>query len=101
MLRLATTLVTASALFSGTNLDDIVVLAILNVSSRAEGRPLAWQIWTGQFLGMAWLVAVSLLAALGLTVLPDHVIWVLGLVPLGMGLYKIGLLVRLRGSKTP
>ncbi len=36
---------TASGLFADTNVDDMVVLAVLNVSSRAGGRPAAWQIW--------------------------------------------------------
>ena len=94
------TVVTAGALFAGTNVDDLVVLAILNVSSRAEGRPRAWEIWTGQGLGIAVLVAVSMLAALGLTPLPGGGLWVLGLVPLGMGLYKLGQVFRARTSGT-
>ena len=58
------TVFTASALFIGTNLDDIVLLVVLNASSRNEGHPKAWQIWTGQSVCIAVLVAVSLLAAL-------------------------------------
>jgi cadmium resistance protein CadD (predicted permease) len=85
-------------LFAGTNIDDIIVLAVLNVSSRAGGSPKPWQIWTGQGVGIAVLVGVSLLAALGLTLLPDNRIWLLGLVPLGLGLYKLGVAVRSRGS---
>jgi cadmium resistance protein CadD (predicted permease) len=98
MQRLATTIATASALFVGTNLDDIIVLAILNVASRAGGSPKAWQIWTGQCVGIAVLVGVSLLAALGLTLLPDNRTWLLGLVPLGLGLYKLGVTVHAQGS---
>jgi hypothetical protein len=30
---------TAAVLFSGTNVDDIVALTVLNISSRAAGRP--------------------------------------------------------------
>src|SRR5215471_5597306 len=98
MQRLETTIATASALFAGTNLDDMIVLTVLNVSSRAEGHPKAWQIWTGQYVGIAILVGVSLLAALGLTLLPDNRVWLLGFVPLGLGLYKLGVAVLSQGS---
>jgi hypothetical protein len=56
---------TASGPFAGTNVDDMVVLAVLNVSSRADGRPAAWQIRAGQNAAIAALVVISLLAALG------------------------------------
>jgi cadmium resistance protein CadD (predicted permease) len=86
---LIVTVASASALFVGTNLDDIVVLAALNASSRTEGRPRSWHIWTGQVAGMAVLVGVSWLAALGLTLVPEHRTWPLGLVPIGLGAYKL------------
>jgi cadmium resistance protein CadD (predicted permease) len=98
MERLAATVATASALFVGTNLDDILVLAVLNASSRADGRPKAWQIWIGQYIGIALLVVVSLLGALGLTLLPENRTWVLGSVPLGVGVYRLIVAVRARRS---
>jgi cadmium resistance protein CadD (predicted permease) len=52
-------------LFAGTNADDIVVLTVLNISSRIGGRPRRWQIWAGQYAGFTVLVAVSLAAACG------------------------------------
>jgi cadmium resistance protein CadD (predicted permease) len=52
------------ALFAGTNADDIVVLTMLNISSRLGGRPRSWQIWTGQYAGFTVLVAASLAAAI-------------------------------------
>lgn len=89
-MNILATAATATGLFVGTNIDDMVVLAVLNVSSRADGRPKAWQIWAGQYAGVAILVVVSLLAALGLAILlPDRYTWVLGLVPLGLGLHKL------------
>jgi cadmium resistance protein CadD (predicted permease) len=83
------TAATAAGLFAGTNIDDVIVLAVLNASSRADGRPAAWQIWAGQYAGVGALVAISLLAALGLKVVPESWLWILGLIPLGLGLYKL------------
>jgi cadmium resistance protein CadD (predicted permease) len=99
--RLAATIATAIALFVGTNLDDMVVLAALNFSSQTDGRPAAWQIWTGQYLGIAVLVGVSVLAAQGLTLLPENRMWILGLVPLGLGSWKLFVTLRARGSGAP
>ena len=98
MERLTGTIATAAALFVGTNLDDIVVLAVLSLSSRIEGRPRRWQIWAGQYAGVCLLVGASLLAAFGLTLLPENCTWLLGFVPLGLGLYK--LIVELRAKRS-
>jgi hypothetical protein len=95
---LAATVASASALFVGTNLDDILVLAVLNASLRADGRPKGWQIWAGQYVGIALLVVVSLLGALGLTLLPENRTWLLGSVPLGVGVYRLIAAIRTRGS---
>ena len=43
----------AAGLFAATNIDDMVVLAVLNASSRAGGRPQRWHIWAGQYAGVA------------------------------------------------
>jgi cadmium resistance protein CadD (predicted permease) len=101
MERLAATVATAGALFFGTNLDDLIVVAVLNASSRANGRPKTWQIWTGQYIGVAGLVLVSLLAALGLTLLPNNWTWLLGVVPLTLGVGKLFVAVRARSSGAP
>ncbi|MDH6194031.1 cadmium resistance protein CadD (predicted permease) [Mycobacterium frederiksbergense] len=92
---LATT-AAATGLYVGTSIDDIVVLAVLNVSNRAGGRPKRWQIWTGQYTGIAALVIISLVAALGLTLVPERWIWMLGLIPLLLGLYKLAVGFRAR-----
>src|SRR6478735_1872196 len=41
--------------FAGTNVDDILILAVLFTA----GRPRAWEIWAGQYLGIVTLIAVS------------------------------------------
>ena len=84
----------AVVLFAGTNIDDMVVLAVLSASSRAGGQPRRWQIWVGQYAGIAVLVLVSVAAGRGLTLIPGHSIWLLGLLPLGLGLGKLITAVR-------
>ena len=88
----------AAVLFAGTNADDIVVLTVLNMSSRAAGRPRAWHIWAGQYAGFTVLVAASLAAAAGLTLVPVRWLWLLGLLPLGLGLAKLAAAIRARRS---
>ncbi|MER5420664.1 cadmium resistance transporter [Streptosporangium roseum] len=80
---------TAAAVFAGTNVDDIVILTVLFLASRAGGVPRPWQIVAGQYAGIAILVAVSAVAALGLTVVPDRWAGLLGLVPFGMGVWGL------------
>ena len=84
----------AAGIFIGTDVDDLIVLTVLFLAARTARRP-AWRIWAGQYLGIAVLVTVSLLAALGLTLIPDRWVPLLGLVPLGLGVW--GLIGAIRG----
>ncbi|REE96688.1 cadmium resistance transporter [Thermomonospora umbrina] len=86
---------TAVGMFAGTNVDDLIVLTVLFLASRAGGRPRVWQIWAGQYAGIAVLVLVSLVAALGLTIVPDDRVGLLGLVPFALGVRG---LLRARGT---
>ncbi|NUW43127.1 cadmium resistance transporter [Nonomuraea rhodomycinica] len=92
----AGTLVTAAGMFAGTNVDDLVVLTVLFLSSRAGGTPRPWQIWAGQYTGIAALVALSAVAALGLTVVPDRWVGLLGLLPFALGVRGLVAAVRSR-----
>ncbi|MDW5596811.1 cadmium resistance transporter [Conexibacter stalactiti] len=87
----------AAGAFAGTNVDDLLVLALLFTTSRTVARPRPWQIWAGQYLGIGLLVGVALLAALGLTLVPDRWIGLLGLIPLALGLR--GLLAAARADR--
>ncbi|MEV5572103.1 cadmium resistance transporter [Spirillospora sp. NPDC052269] len=89
MTGIATTIATAAGLFAGTNIDDILVLAMLFLTSRASGAPRPWQIWAGQIAGFAVLVAVSGVAALGLSIIPDPWVGLLGIIPLAMGVHGL------------
>jgi cadmium resistance protein CadD (predicted permease) len=96
--ELVALVLTAAVLFAGTNVDDIVVLTVLNISSRAAGRPRRWHIWVGQYAGFTVLVAASLAAAAGLALVPEHWLWLLGLLPLGLGLGKLVTTIRAHRS---
>jgi cadmium resistance protein CadD (predicted permease) len=92
------TVAAAVGVFAGTNVDDIVVLTVLFLSSRASGEPRPWQIWAGQYAGMATLVVVSAVAALGLAIVPMQWVGLLGLVPLGLGARGLIKAIRSRGE---
>jgi cadmium resistance protein CadD (predicted permease) len=88
-------------LFAVTNADDIVVLTVLNMTSRVGGHPRNWQIWAGQYAGFTVLIAASLAAASGLFLVPARWLWLLGLLPLGLGLYKLAATIRARRAGEP
>lgn len=75
----------AVAIFAVTNIDDIVVLALY--FGRAGGdRPAERRIVAGQYLGFTLILAVSVLAAFGLSLLPEEAIAYLGLLPIALGI---------------
>ena len=84
-----TTIAAAVAMFAGTNIDDIVVLTVLFVASASQGRPRAWQIVAGQYAGLITLVAISVVAALGLVIVPEDWVGLLGLLPLSLGVWGL------------
>lgn len=88
----------AAAMFAATNIDDIVVLTVLFLAS-SKGRPRPWEIVGGQYLGFITLVGVSVLAALGLTLVPDEWVGWLGLLPLGIGVFGLIRFLRRRGEE--
>ncbi|MFC6085778.1 cadmium resistance transporter [Sphaerisporangium aureirubrum] len=92
------TIGTAVAVFAGTNVDDIIVLTVLFLAGRATGRPRPWHVVAGQYAGIAALVAVSAVAALGLAVVPDQWVGLLGLVPLGLGVRGLVAVLRDGGA---
>jgi cadmium resistance protein CadD (predicted permease) len=83
------TIGTAIGVFAGTDVDDLIVLTLLFLAARANAVPRPWQIWAGQYAGIAVLMAVSALAALGLTLVPDRWVPLLGLVPIGIGVWGL------------
>lgn len=96
-----TTILEAVGVFAGTNLDDLLVLTLLFLSARASGRPRTWEIWTGQYVGIAALVAISAASALGLTIIPGKWVRLLGLVPLAIGVRGLVKAIRGRSEGEP
>ena len=102
MSSLAAEIATAAALFAGTNVDDVVVLSLLTASSRAGGRPRRWEIWAGQYAGFAVLVGLSAAAGRGLALVPARWLWLLALIPLGLGVANLAAAIRsLRRGEWP
>ncbi|MGN6126095.1 MAG: cadmium resistance transporter [Humibacter sp.] len=95
------TIATAVVLFVGTNLDDLILLTLFRPTARAGGRPRPWQIWAGQYVGVAILVVISLLAAVGLGFVTTRWIGVLGLIPLGIGVWRLVMAIRDHRSPEP
>jgi len=80
------------ALFVSTNLDDLFVVMLLFASGRFRSRDVV----AGQLLGMTGLTLASIAVASALVMLPESVIELLGLAPIGLGL-----LILYRSGKAP
>ena len=82
--------VASVAAYAATDIDDIVVLSLLFGAARSGRLPLrTWQIVAGQYAGIAALAGASALGAAGLLLVPDEVVGLLGLVPLGLGVWGL------------
>lgn len=99
--HLWSTVAAAVGLFTGTNIDDLILLTVLFLSARAHStthgtsRAGLWQIVAGQYAGIGTLVVISAAAAWGLAAVPDRWVRLAGLVPLSLGVY--GLIKAFRG----
>ncbi|MGI8312843.1 cadmium resistance transporter [Saccharopolyspora hattusasensis] len=87
----------AVVMWAATNIDNLVVSTALFLRSARLGSPRPWQILAGQYLGSTCLIAVSLLAAVGLMIVPESWVGLLGLLPLALGIY--GLVGAVRAGK--
>jgi cadmium resistance transport/sequestration family protein len=96
--HIAGTAGTGALVFAGTDVDDLLVLTVLFLQARTRGRPRPWQIWVGQYLGIGALIAVSAAAALGLSLVPDQWVRLLGLLPLSLGVWGLVRAIRARGG---
>ena len=74
----------AVVMFAVTNIDDIVLLSLFFGRARGD-RVAERQVVIGQYLGFGGILIVSVLAAVGLSFLPESVLAYLGLIPLAIG----------------
>lgn len=81
---MASTLITAVISFISTNLDDLFILMLFfsQISTCMTKPAIVW----GQYLGIGVLIAISILGALGLSVVPSEYVGLLGFIPIGLGL---------------
>jgi cadmium resistance transport/sequestration family protein len=96
--QLIGTVAAAVGVFAGTNVDDFIVLTVLFLTSRASGKPRPWHIVLGQYAGIGALVAASAIAALGLTIVPDQWVGLLGLIPIALGVRSLVHAIRARND---
>jgi cadmium resistance transport/sequestration family protein len=81
------TLIIGITSFVGTNIDDLFLNALF--FANAKTRREKCQVVLGKYVGMAALVAVSLLGAWGLQVLPAKVVRLAGLIPIMLGVKEL------------
>ncbi|MCW3490665.1 CadD family cadmium resistance transporter [Dethiobacter alkaliphilus] len=80
-----TTIITAAAVYIATSIDNLIILLVF--FAHKKDNPTVMRIVGGKVLGTSVLIAVSLLSAFGLRVIPEQwIIGLLGFVPLGLGL---------------
>jgi cadmium resistance protein CadD (predicted permease) len=68
------------------------------LATRTVGQPKRWQIWAGQYTGIAVLVAASGVATAGLAIVPNKWVGLLGLIPFGLGVRGLITTIRSRNN---
>ena len=84
-MELTSHLWTSAVVFAATDIDDLVLLSAFFADTRLRRGAVV----AGQFLGIGALFGASLVAAAASLAVPQHWPALLGLVPLGIGLWKL------------
>lgn len=87
----------AAGLFTISNFDDIVILALFFGRGRRAAR-LGPAIVTGQYLAFTAILAIAIALSYGASFLPKQGIAYLGLLPIGRGLWEAWKLWKNRGG---
>jgi cadmium resistance transport/sequestration family protein len=88
MAYLIQTLVSAVVVYVSTSIDDLFILMVL--FGQPHSRKGALSIWRGQYAGVGILIAISLLAAFALHLVPQSwIVGFLGLAPIALGIRAI------------
>ncbi|WP_411170626.1 cadmium resistance transporter [Clostridium sp. MB05] len=78
------TMITAFVSFASTNIDDIFVLMLF--FSEINNGMKKQHIVIGQYLGIGLLTIISIIGALGISIIPSEYVGLLGLVPIYLGI---------------
>jgi cadmium resistance protein CadD (predicted permease) len=78
----------AVGIFAVTNVDDLLLLSLYSARAGDDAGAVV-QVVLGQYIGFAFIVIVSVAAALGATLLPESAIAYLGLLPIALGLRAV------------
>ena len=81
---LISTVITAFVSFASTNIDDIFVLMLF--FSQINNDMKIRHIVIGQYLGIGALATISIIGALGVSIIPHEYVGLLGLVPIYLGI---------------
>lgn len=81
---MVSTVITAFVSFASTNIDDIFVLMLF--FSQINNDMKIQHIVIGQYLGIAALTTVSIIGALGVSIIPHEYVGLLGLIPIYLGI---------------
>lgn len=81
---LFSTIIKAFISFVSTNIDDIFVLMLF--FSQGNNMMKTRHIIIGQYLGLGVLISISIIGALGISVIPHEYVGLLGLVPIYLGI---------------
>jgi len=93
--RLLSTLAVGMAAFASTNIDDLLLLSSLFVDTEFRTS----SVIVGHFLGMSFLVLVSILAAFFTFMFPPGWLSLLGFAPLFLGMNRLWKLLKRRREK--
>lgn len=77
------TIITAFVSFASTNIDDIFILTLF--FSQINNNMKIKHIFIGQYLGIGFLTTISIIGALGVSIIPSEYVGFLGLVPIYLG----------------
>ena len=81
------TLIMTIAAFIAANIDDVIVFAVLLAQNNDRKR--FRQMMAGRYIGTFLLLAISAITVLGISLLPDWVIGLMGFVPIALGIKSI------------
>ena len=78
----------AAVSFAATNIDDMLLNMVFFAACTTEKEN--WSVTAGKFLATAVMVALAALGGIGMQAFADKYVWLLGFVPLILGVKELG-----------